>query len=625
MDFNMDSVSGSENLDLQDDTSVVYRQTTYKNKYFKSDWREYNLPEMLTEVMQREKLEAIDNRVRSFPRGQTPYFKFQNSLKPEAGWNKMFKNKLTNDKAGVVLKRSKTFLNPNQRMNLVVYTYPDIKKRRVGVYGLTTEQFKLLETIFIELHSDSTISSILLNGRAGSGKTYILKYLASLKIETLYTTTTKFLCENVGNLYSVNTITICKFLMDTLKLKYFQVSLLSDLMKHVPYSTWHNNSKSILKHILSHCGTPYARYLWRKVSITFLKSRRSNNVFFLDEYSLVHEGLLDFIYQVVKIIGILNRQKVVFILSGDSNQINPLFANRETTRFEILKRSCDTVIQFRQQKRVIDPAYNQFLERVLIEPDLSTFVRNRFERGDDPSIDYNYPIATVVEAPKLVVINVEKKRKADDEGCSCKALLDWFFENDVENIVKLMFFSYSNAELQYNNVSLALSIFNALKLYSGITPREYVQYQILRYHEHKVANTRYPVTDCEDGDKIPVLPLVRYFPYKLLTRYVEGVPRSTILHLLDWNSEECMMLHVESKRILKLPVMTFNTNLIKTHAMIGFPIQMYTSETFYSSQGLTLTRDILANLSGASRDEAYVIFSRVIQESSCKVIHVPWK
>lgn len=70
----------------EEDGLNTYRRRD-KNYLFKSNWREFKLPPALSEVMQREKRPAIENRFSAFPTGQSPFFMFKDSLFPKKDWH----------------------------------------------------------------------------------------------------------------------------------------------------------------------------------------------------------------------------------------------------------------------------------------------------------------------------------------------------------------------------------------------------------------------------------------------------------------------------------------------------------------------------------------------------------
>lgn len=404
-------------------------------------------------------------------------------------------------------------------------------------------------------------------------------------------------------------------------------------MKHIPFKAW-KPYRNLVKMVLENEEMSLCKYLWWKTLVP-----RKSRIIFIDEYSLINEGMLGLIKTLIEIYSVIHRRRTILVFSGDINQIHPLYESDQSSRFDCLS-TFNYKFHFVQQNRISDTQYNDLLNSILTSPHPDNVVRKAFGKANQ-LVEYDYPIDVFTEAPPIPPIQPDesaeppaKKPKIEYGLAQKDAEFDnfakWFIENDVASYSKIMFFSYTNVELQYNNLSLALSIFNRLRHFQGIQlpngstvePRNYVQFQTLRYFVGASLRVGYPLRRDRENGRIPILALIRYFPYKLLTRRIAGFPRSSILYLIDWCKEKCLMFSLEKKEFIMLPAMVFEMNLING-PIVGFPIQLYMSETSFSAQGLTLDREIYANLSRASREECYVMLSRVRTRASCKEIHVP--
>lgn len=583
---------------------IVYYNT--HNNIVKFNWLVGNkddIPDSVLEVLESCKREAVVNRIAAFPKGPSPYFNFIGSpIAPSSDWFKPPLNEyiLQNVLAPSLIKdRRATDDNP------IIYKHKldDIISNS---FVLSKEQTDTIGTIY-RMMNTRNFSMVSINGAAGSGKTFIIKQL-QLHRTVIYLTVSKFLCHTVSNLYGCESMTICKFLMKCLKIKYFPCLRLQDMLHHIRYSDCKKFelASDLIDGYTIHKGR-WAT-LREKLGLGQCAARMrgktpAKRVIFLDEYSLLPEGTIGLIVEIFKTLAKQRNINTVLIVSGDRNQIQPLIAV-ETGNYSCIKESSDAHIEFGQQHRITDHDYESFLKTLLITPTPTLHIRNAFSNTDTRDVSYNYPVAIMTNMP--------------DEPSD---IYEWFETNDVVNALSCMFFSYTNIELQYNNISLALSIITQLKHYNGLDVKKYVEFHVLKY-KAKLSYVAYPLAkDSEYNGRLPILPLVKGFPYKILTRAIESLPRSSIVYLLSWNRDHARVYHRETRSVYELSYMPFSMNLIKTHNLEGFPLQMYASETSYSAQGLTILKDIYANLSRASLSEAYVILSRVRTKSRCKVIH----
>lgn len=600
------------------------------NKFMNKDWRTYKkLPEKLMETLEMSKQYAIVNRVPIFHRGSCPYFEFVHSdLSPsDSKWYETFRLILNKRPILMLRPSSADVKSPQQSTSAMEKNDADIIIRGAAIeekisrgggeeYTLTSEQSDAVEKIVADsVNCIRHASVIRLDGQAGSGKSFIVKELLRRGFSVKYCTTTKFLCATVSKLYNhprLSTVTVCSFIMRALGISYPSCEQLQDLLKHISHDAIRNVEIEVSELIFKDynfeifAATNLAQLRWRMLRKKFLKSPRM--IFFIDEYSLLTEGVLTLLLKIISTLETMYMVKIVTIVSGDVNQIQPLFTVGHTnkhTPYGFIDDISRHSVMFRSQKRIVDAYYENLLKRVLTIDDPTDILKSEFGDSDTRTIDYTYPLVTVLEMPS-----------------EYKDVPDWFDANCMHETCKMIFFSYTNAELQYNNISLALSVYNQISKYDDIDASKYVKFQVLKMMIKGNALVGYPIIQTTHG-RIPILPLVRCFPYKILTRSILSLPRSTIVYLIDWTSDYVYVYHRDSRCVYRIENMQFQMNLTRDSILYGFPLQLHTSETSFSAQGLTIDRDIYANLSSASRAEVYVMLSRVRERSRCKIIHVP--
>lgn len=296
-------------------------------------------------------------------------------------------------------------------------------------------------------------------------------------------------------------------------------------------------------------------------------------------------------------------------MSGHIQQIQPLFI-LPSNEYTFIGNMATYCYELQQQHRMVDTEYRNVLAEIrnadADTSDIRHILKETFVQADTREIDYIYPIHRIHKAVPA----------------ECGNILSWFEEEKIFEICNLIIFSFSNAELQYHNISLAMSIHHQLSQYPDVSPFHYVQFQIL---QHIIGHRKiwgYPASPEIDG-RVPILALIRFFPYKVLAQNHPELPRSSVVYLIDWNETNVIVYSRENRGLFALQSCSFHMNLYRNQRLFGFPLQLHVGETFYSSQGLTITRSICANFSKATINEIYVILSRVSGKSMCKAIHIP--
>lgn len=584
-----------------------------------------NLPEQLESLLKMNMAETIENRQRVLDNGETPYFYIKNGLNPTTKWTEEFREFIQQHHENSFLMAKETHVpQPQKRLQSATPRRTDSTAVNVPAqeeateHKLSAEQRQCVCDCVRLLFSGDTdrykpFHVLLLHGDAGTGKTFILSQLKKIRrIKLEYVTITRLLCHDISKKYRINTSTICKFFMDRLHLKYSNCRVLQEGIAHVDHqrvlrcplfesfaSTVHRRDRVKWHRVLQNHPKTFPIYFDKKTSF----------VFFLDEFSLLPASIIALFLNICEILTQLYNWNVVVIVSGHVQQIQPLFIlpNNEYAFIANMATHC---YELQQQHRVMDTEYRNVLSEIRnVDGDTSAIrllLKETFADTDNREIDYIYPIHRIHKG-----VPVE-----------CEDILSWFEEEKIFEICNIIIFSFSNAELQYHNISLAKSIHHQLSQYPDISPFDYVQFQILQHIIGRRKIWGYPASPEIDG-KAPILALIRFFPYKVLAQNVPELPRSSIVYLIDWTETHAIVYSRVNRVLIALQSCPFHMNLYRRQSLYGFPLQLHVGETFYSSQGLTITRNICANFSKATVNEIYVILSRVSGKSLCKAIHIP--
>lgn len=588
-------------------TVPEYNYFSTNNRLMEYDWTNKftQLPEKLVEILEAAKEPSILNRLDTMPTGKSPFFAIKYGLVPKKTWDNEFKLFLleapeacviTEQSLSLDYKRHATQLQPEHNVHPQPSPTDDQKQLIDRIEYLMREPFKNFHLISLQ-------------GAAGTGKTFVL---SQFRERATYITTTNVLCNDVKIKYGVSTMTLCKFLMESLQLNFLDVQLLQDLIKHVPHDAFHRKN---LSSIISFGGRANRwKYVLRKMKRlhVFVNRGSKTMLYFLDEFSQMSSGIIGLVTEILRLTSIYMNMRIVLVISGDANQIPPLFIV-PTHSFDFIQQCADYSFTFNQQMRCLDANYLKILNRILHEKELRTYTLSVFKDIDSADIEYNYPIALVQTAPT----------KTTD-------LIKWIYENDIINISSLIFFSFTNRELHFNNISMGVAVWRQLKLYTIPNIQQYVQFQILLSKRDGRAETfsyKFPLDEQSTSRYIRptpyILPLVKFFPYKILTRDIPNLPRSSIVLLLAWNDKRVAVLDLRDKSIHAFGPANFRMNLNRCCSFRGFPMQMHIGETSYSCQGMTITRGICVNASKATREELYVTLSRVRTLGKCIRVHVP--
>lgn len=600
------------------------------------------LPDSLRDLIENHMQPTINNCDNVFPGNSFPYFNITHGIHPTQNWSNTFRTFVVENFNRAFIKIDELQCAPykspvlnEQNMNEAdeqLKLTPVQKHLNADQLGILRNIVRTLfpqvsgkrenkETLFTKENGESSyrpFNIFVLDGAAGTGKTFTLSRLKTIKrIQIYYVTISNFLCHDVKKKHGIQTMTFCSFLMKNLKINFPQCKLLQDAIRHIDHQ---DVMDKLSARDISFLFEKQENMKWIKFMqlngetfptyIQNIYKYKSTIVYVLDEFSLIPASLIILFLRICESFTLNENKHVTVVVMGHGKQIQPLYAV-PNHKHSFLKDVAQFNHTLNQQQRVIDSEYENILKQIIDDEinndNLMKLLKENFADKNCQDIEYIYPIYKL-------------------HGLIPKTLEDivlWFESEKIHNILDIMMFSFTNKELQFNNLSLAKSIHYQLSQYESIVPEEYVQFQILKHViSGKFLTYGFPIYNVSN-DKIPILPLIRFFPYKILTHIVKTLPRSAIVFLISWTKESVIVYSQTNQTVYELERCVFRMNLYRSGYLYGFPLQLHMGETFHSCQGLTLEKKICANFSKATREQIYVVLSRVPSMSNCKSIHFP--
>lgn len=434
-----------------------------------------------------------------------------------------------------------------------------------------------------------------LSGSAGSGKTFIIGKMRMVlpKANILYLSPTNLLKQSVSREFKVKSLTLFSFMMSVLCLSFYDFK---NLCIHLSHLT-HNIFKEVPENISIVVRSPMKKHF-------SLNGTNNTFIIMVDEISLKTVGELSFITYIFERLALTYNFYFIVILAGDLKQIPPLFT--ASMDYESIVGDCNYSIEFKSQQRM-EPEYFKLVSQINACADgkeCLEILRGGLEESVfNGKIEYEYPIFTE-----------HREKNTIDE------LAKWFREENIgERVLGYLTFCFTNASLHYNNLMLGLTVQSQLEDYLARAGRdisidEYIHFVVYKIQmEGFDTLTKRPFDETDDDYIIPITPLIRYMPYKYLGTTNKMIPNTSILYLLHWDSSGVLYMYSEvTDTVFKVGLEQYQNNLIGTGIKLhGYPIQLAFSNTFYSSQGLTLKRKIAIDLNRISKPELYVMLSRV--------------
>lgn len=452
----------------------------------------------------------------------------------------------------------------------------------------------------LDLHQ---VKYFLLTGHAGCGKTSTLNCIQHLPfVKVMYLAITQRLCAAARKNYGINATTFCRFMMYALDMKPIAVMTLLEAISYL-------STDEIITHSFNSIKT-------ETLELLFMKHSPNVNVIFLDEISMFSPPMLEVFIAIVRRISQVMDLKIIVILTGDFMQISPLFTH--SMKYDSIVNACECVFNFKGQHRITDLPYLETVMKLTKQPlpDAKNFLHQLRQVTPREAwcnkITYIYPFEKITNA-------YEKYKQHKCPYMWKRELDDDFFDS----LLDFNMFCFSNREMHYNNLSLAFCIV------SQFVERKATVDQLVPFICFSTFCETKQVIDwpikINDDYVIPVLPLIRYFPYRFVGESDPGqpIPSKSIVYLIDWNFERYfIVVYVPLlEKFVFVPFGKFNMNMCNEE-LCGIPLEFAFSTTFHSSQGLTLSSKIALSLDNIDFRELFVMLTRVHSGNQIKNIYV---
>lgn len=504
-------------------------------------------------------------------------------------------------------------------------------------------------TIMDMSNSDEpSVEFTLLTGHAGCGKTSTLELITLLGyVKTHYVAITHRLCAAARNNYRVRTSTFCKFLMDLTLVKSSEVMDFGEILTYIHenyftadtftndigdffYDQYHRISRSdedtpddeemiwssreyelrvarLNTYVDLNRTSPFSKGLQKITARDYTGHiSRFVNVIYLDEISMFTTAKIELFMSVFEALSKIMREKFLVVLVGDFAQILPLFS--ATTSYDSVIEKCTQKFNFVQQHRITDLPYLDVVMQLTNDHLMTSFnFLNRLKQVIPADrycdeIPYCYP-------RKNCELMYNKYRQLANPY----EWLDQLPEKFFERVLPFTIFCFTNQEMHYNNLSMAFKITSQFDIACILERdrRKFVEFATFELAYYRMCK---PISPHGNG-LIPILPLIRYFPYKVLVSSSTLVVSKTIVYLLDWDLSDPLAANVtvynpNDGKVFIIRMGNFSCNMCSLK-LNGIPLELFVSSTIHSSQGLTLDNDVVLSLHNIDRHELFVILTRV--------------
>lgn len=495
--------------------------------------------------------------------------------------------------------------------------------------------------------TEPSIEYVLLTGHAGCGKTSTLELIPLIGYTKVkYIAITHRLCAAARKNYNIETQTFCKFLMNLLITTPFATMDFSDMLSYVRPNFFQSETFAIdigdlfydeyhrMSIDLEDCPpdttetendnidcideSRQAKYFRPDQSMVQPRDYSNHlsrfvNVIFLDEISMFTPGQLELFMMVFKALSTIMHEKFLLILTGDFMQIQPLFST--SLNYDRVISLCSHRFNFVAQHRITDKSYLDVVMQLTKDPLLPQHEFLHRLKQVIPSDRYNEKVPYLY--PRLMC---QKAYRDYIEMANPYRWLESLDNKFFEDVLPFTMFSFTNRETHYNNISMALKIYSQFQL-AGLQQSEIDT--LMRFATfHLAKNDLYSPIPINDHFLIPILTLIRYFPYKVLIHSDPQLVSKSIVYLLDWDLSDSKKASVtvynpDDGKVFNLSMGTFNMNMAD-RTLFGIPLELFVSSTIHSSQGLTLSNDVVISLHNIDRRELFVILTRVRSSNQIK-------
>lgn len=506
---------------------------------------------------------------------------------------------------------------------------------------ISDKQYEMCVSIVDNLYTTSlgsadfeSVTYMSVSGAAGTGKTTTLAFLKKIhSIKPIFLTTTNMLCEMAKKRFGVETITFFSFMMRATGINYTDLIRLVDMIGRcsptelarllgiVDASRTEKNDEFPLESdkFAEQLGLLVRRLHWdssldeeerRTKKVRWLRRRRKRIVFFLDECTQLNNNLIVFVLYLIRRLASKYNTTICVVLSGDPNQIQPInvslshdpsfFINISQTRFvfeDQMRIESDQAQYMKMLRSLLDNRGDMESCREILSTSLADLY--------DTVVRIIYPFDELDELSGGVP-------SADNFKASIEFAVKHM--EMVLSIQKHRVLVYTNADLHLYNLILAWGFHQQGALWHVKNIERFIAF--VDFVDGS-GDTDYKFIDGKDEPNVRlafILPLVRFFKYKILARFstANGTElfRGSIVHLIAWDELKCLVYVEQYNTFNIIGQMNFTMNLTREVELFGFPMQLCFSETAFSVQGQTLTENLLIDMNKLVFNELYVLLTR---------------
>lgn len=583
-----------------DDSCVKYNNLNYLLKVnFRESFDGSTNEDLLEflDFLEERKNPIISLRNQTFPHSRRR-FNIEHGLVNECSWPQKFRNFLIENENAVFLPNDESECGDD----FFEIPLDDGKITVPKIHNLYSKQQKIVACKILEcLYSnDEKFSTISISGSAGTGKTHIISILKKFNTRIIFSATSNLMCQTAAIKFGIESKTYFKFIMEALSENYYKTIKLNGMITMCDtgeleeYPQLPIDSFTLLNKLEITKQKKWVGLMEKHGILKRIYKKRI--VFFFDECTQLSNSMLIFVKKMVKQLAHETNINTVLILAGDEKQIQPI----NTTIYhspDLFLKSGDYEYRLLQQFRITDESFNQTLDKfckIQEKGESIEFIQNTFKYIK--KIEIYYPFGQCANIPDPSNFTESAQYIVDNPTL-------------LENVFKTRILMYSNTEMHFYNQSVAVSIYNQAKMY-GLASNKFVGFSVFRINKQNIS---YPIKKTEFEQNVHILPLIRFYPYKVLEsikRENVEIKRGDVLFLLAWNKKKLLTYSKTFNKLIVVNMCIFQMNLKRSAQLHGFPLQMGFSETAYSVQGQTVQEDIYISLSGCVKNEIYVMLSR---------------
>lgn len=506
-------------------------------------------------------------------------------------------------------------------------------------------KYELVAKLFNDVPpSKSIVETYLVRGGAGTGKTYLMDALHQ-SLPVLYTTIKGTLVQEIRKTYNAYGVTLCKLFCYLFSLNFYDFIAIQNTVQVLPISVIDRFIEKI----------DFEKYPLR------IHCLPDELCIFLDEYSMVSASVFRFLFKSIEkyYSDFTLNKRLLFVLSGDSNQIKPIHSIYKENCLQ-MEKYCTQSFNLTRSKRMTDPLFIELLSNILSIKNIKQHLYSCLPSVCNSSIrvNFQYPVECFHKYPNDMAlipfdgVDSELVYRENEEQVIHGNFLDFITKGSapplslpnfvIRNIHKLVawwrahkplfnrliILSRTNKVVHKLNLQIFVLCYKQFTLYQEKNPLTIPRAQAIRFsrifHKDKRWVFKKPeVLPCLISSMY-ILPLVVGMQYLLLTT-LDNLRRGDILYLLGFVDSDSpgpgLIMITENDQLVYIYPAEYEMHLFRKQNLYGFPLCLNSAMNIFNSQGKTLHHDdIYIDVQGCGRSEIYVAMSRARKLSQIKSV-----